>query len=180
VKRRSGRRRPAPARRATALADYAFRQRFRVPAEWAFRWCIDYAPDDWASAPTPGTRRVRWLSERTVRLEDTFPASGGGTVRKVKLVQVYPEQKSWVSNHIVSPNLHSQFRYSISPDGPSASVLRFEGRELHWTGPRLSAAENARLSRTLRTEDSAEWRRLAAEMERDYRDRSRSSRRVGR
>jgi hypothetical protein len=171
MKRKSGPRRSRTPRRATALADYAFRQRFRVPAEWAFRWCIDFSPDDWASASTPGTRVVQWLSERTVRLEDAFPGANGRPVRKVKLVQIYPEERRWVSNHIVSPNLHSQFRYSITPDGPSASVLLFEGRELHWTGRRLSDAENEQLSRRLRTEDSTEWRRIAAEMEHDYRKR---------
>jgi len=153
------------------LADYTFRQRFRVPAEWAFRWCIDFAPDDWARFSTPGTRIVTWLSERTVRLDDRFPSAKGAAVRKVKVVQIYPDERRWVSNHILSPNLHSQFRYSITPDGPSASVLLFEGRELHWTGRRLSNTENARLSRRLRTEDSGGWRRLAAEMEHDYRKR---------
>jgi hypothetical protein len=171
MKKGPGPRRSKAPRRATALANYSFRQRFRVPAEWAFRWCIDFTADDWATEPNPGTRVVHWLSERTVRLEDTFPAAKGGSVRKVKLVQVYPEVRSWVSNHIVSPNLHSQFRYSITPDGPSASVLLFEGRELHWTGRRLSTGENARLSRRLRSEDSGFWRRLAAEMEHDYRNR---------
>jgi hypothetical protein len=172
VKQRSGtRRRAAPPSRATAIADYSFRQRFRVPADWAFRWCIDFSPDDWATASTPGRRTVHWLSERTVWLDDLFPAEHGGAVRKVKLVQIYPREKRWVSNHIESPNLHSQFRYSITPAGPNASVLLFEGRELHWSGRRLSRAENARLARRLRSEDLAGWHRLAAMMEHDYRNR---------
>jgi hypothetical protein len=161
-----------PLSRAAACAEYSFRQRFRVPAAWAFRWCIDYTPDDWAaSAESPGTRVVRWLGPRTVVLDDTFPKPGGGRVRKVKMVQLYPEVKRWVSTHIEGPNRHSQFRYTILPIGPRASVLLFEGRELGWAGRPLSPQANAELSRRLRFEDAHEWRRLAAQMERDYRQR---------
>ena len=155
--------------RASACAEYSFRQRFRVPSAWAFRWCIDYTPYDWAtSEESPGSRIVQWISPRTAILNDTFPKPGGRRVRKVKMVQVYPEVKRWVSTHIEGPNRHSQFRYSILPDGPRASVLLFEGRELRWVGRRLSSRTNAALARRLRSEDAQEWKRLGAQMERDY------------
>jgi hypothetical protein len=151
--------------KATACADYRFRQRFRVPAAWAFRWCLDFTPEDWA--PSGGTRQVTWLGPRTVVLDDTFPAPNGTRVRKVKMVQVYPETKSWVSTHILGPRHHSQFRYRIDPAGASASVLTFEGRELRWDGPRLTPAANRRLARELRAEDSGLWKCFAEEIERD-------------
>ena len=154
--------------RATACAEYYFRQRFRVPAAYAFRWCIDFTPYDWGSAGRHGSRKVAWLSPSTVLLDDTFPASGGRRVRKVKLVQVYPRTRSWVSNHIVGPNRHSQFRYSISADGPGASVLLFEGRELRWQRPALSPRAVRALAARLRDEDSRLWKEFAAEMEREY------------
>lgn len=153
---------------AAACADYSFRQRFRVPAPWAFRWCIDFTPYDWATSGGHGSRKVVWVAPETVVLDDTFPAPGGGRVRKVKLVQVYPRLRSWVSTHIVGPNHHSQFRYSIVPDGPNASALLFEGRELRWHGPPLTAAATRRLAKRLRTEDAGLWKRFAIEMERDF------------
>lgn len=156
---------------ATACAEYSFRQRFRVPAGWAFRWCIDYSPDDWKTTGAYSSRAVDWRGPRTVVLDDALPGPGGDLVHKVKIVQIYPRTREWVSTHIEGPRLHSQFRYTISPDGPSASVLRFEGRELSWTGSPLSHRANARLSQKLRAEDSGLWKKLAKEMERDYRER---------
>jgi hypothetical protein len=163
--------RASPRTWATACAEYSFRQRFRVPASWAYRWCIDFLPYDWTRAGGHGSRKVLWISPRTVLLDDTFPAPGGRRVRKVKLVQVYPATRSWVSNHIVGPNHHSQFRYSISTAGPNASVLLFEGRELRWRGPPLAPAATRRLAARLRSEDADLWRRFAAEMERDFSER---------
>ena len=164
----SGSSRSQPAR-AAACADYSFRQRFRVPPERAFRWCIDYEPYDSRHSGGHGSRKVAWTSPRTVILDDGFPAPGGRRVRKVKAVQVYPETRSWVSTHIVGPNRLSQFRYRIVPDGPRGSALIFEGRELRWTGPRLSTVAEARLARRLRDEDAALWKWLASLMERDLR-----------
>jgi len=153
--------------KATACADYRFRQRFRAPAAWAFRWCTDFAPDDWDISG--GTRKVTWLGPRTVVLDDTFPAPGGRRVRKVKMVQIYPETKSWVSTHVLGPRYNSQFRYRIDPDGPNASVLTFEGREMRWRGPQLSPTANRRLARELCKEDSGLWKsRFAAEIAQEY------------
>ena len=73
---------------ASAAAEYSFRQRFRVPASAAFRWCIDFIPYDWASSGGHGSRKVVWFSKRTVVLDDEFPAPNGRRIRKVKLVQI--------------------------------------------------------------------------------------------
>ena len=152
---------------ATTCADYTFRQRFRVPAPKAFRWCIDFEPYDWVRGGGHGSRKVVWVTPRTVILDDVTPSASGRRVRKVRLVQVYPEDRRWVSTHIVGPAVHSQFRYRIVPDGPNASALVFEGRELRWSGPRLSDAENRRLARRLGANDAALWKRFAKAMESD-------------
>ena len=154
---------------AASCAEYSFRQRFRVPPEAAFRWCIDYEPYDARHSGGHGSRKVAWVGPRTVILDDVFPAPKGRKVRKVKVVQVYPESRSWVSTHIVGPNELSQFRYRIVPDGSRGSALRFEGRDLRRDGPRLSPAAEAKRSKRLRDEDAALWRRLASLMERDLR-----------
>jgi len=156
---------------ATASANYSFRQRFRVPAPKAFRWCLDFTPDDLADSEDHVRRKVLWVSPQTVLLADTLSGPRGRRIRKVKLVQIYPETRSWVSTHIAGPNLHSQFRYRIVPDGPGASALLFDGRELRWSGPTLTAAATRRLAQRLQREDADLWKRFAVEMERDARSR---------
>jgi hypothetical protein len=168
MKGQTARRRVVRPDRATACAEYSFRQRFRVPAPFAFRWCIDFTEYDWAGSKGKGSRRVLWLSPRTVVLDDEFPAPHGRRIRKVKLVQVYPRAKHWVSTHIEGPSHYSQFRYTILPSGPNASSLLFEGRDLRWSGIPLPPAQARRLTRRLRTEDSGLWKRFAVEMERDF------------
>jgi len=155
----------------TACADYSFRQRFRVPASFAFAWCVDYRPDDFNRVGIPGTRTIEWIGPTTVVLDDGRSGTDGRSVHKVRMVQVYPERYQWINTHVGGPRVHSQFRYTISPDSSKSSVLLFEGRELRWDGRRLSAAANARLARELRDEDAALWKKLAAWMERDYRKR---------
>jgi len=152
---------------ATACLDYEFRQRFRVPAAKAFRWCLDFSPADIALSGGHLSRKVAWTSPRTVILDDRFAKPNGTRIRKVKLVQVYPETRSWVSTHIAGPNRHSQFRYRIVPDGANASALIFEGRELRWQGPTLPAAATRRSARRLCRDDSASWKDFAVAMESD-------------
>ena len=113
-------------------------------------------------------RKVLWLSPQTVVLDDTFPAPGGRRVRKVKMVQIYPRARHWVSTHIVGPRHHSQFRYTICAVGPNASELLFEGRELRWQGPRLTPAAQRRLAARLRAADADLWKHFAAEMAREF------------
>jgi len=159
--------RAPPTNPSTACLDYAFRQRFRLPAPKALRWCLDFSPEDVALSGGHLSRRVTWTSPRTVTLDDRFQKPNGERIRKVKLVQIYPETRSWVSTHIAGPNRHSQFRYRIVPDGANASALIFEGRELRWQGPTLNAAATRRLARRLCREDSGAWKGFAAAMESD-------------
>jgi len=158
----------SPGSKASACADYSFRQRFRVPAPWAFRWCIDFTPYDWKNSGGHGSRKVTWVTPRTVVLDDSFPAPGGRRVRKVKFVQIYPEVRRWVSTHVVGPNYGSQFRYAIVPDGANRCALVFEGRELRWNGPELTSVATRRLAKRLRTEDSGLWKEFAREIEAEY------------
>jgi hypothetical protein len=92
-------------------------------------------------------------------------------MRKRKLVHVYPRSKSWIGTHLIGPNYHSQFHYSIVPDGPNASVLRFKGRDIRWEGARLPVAQERRVTDRIRAEDAGLWKRLARVIERDYANR---------
>jgi hypothetical protein len=154
--------------RPRSCSEYTFRQRFRVPAAWAFRWCLDFTPEDREIGGGRGSRSVQWWTTRNVLLVDAFPGARGRLVRKTKLVHVHPNTKSWIGTHLDGPNHHSQFRYSITPDGRDASILRFEGRDIRWNGPPLLPAAERRLTRRIRAEDVALWRRYAVAMERDY------------
>lgn len=150
-----------------AISDYTFRQRFRVPPSKALAWCLEFTAKDLAHPPENAVRKVTWVGPRTVVLDDRFLRSNGRRARKVKLVQIYPDTRSWVSTHILGPNHHSQFRYRVVPDGLSGSALVFEGRDIGWEGPRLSAADSRKRARILRTEDANLWKRFAFEMEQD-------------
>jgi len=152
---------------ATACLDYEFRQRFRVPAAKSFRWCLDFSPNDVALSAGHVSRAVTWTSPRTLILDDRFQKPNGERVHKVKLVQVYPENRSWVSTHIAGPMRHSQFRYQIVPDGANASALIFQGRELRWQGRKLTAAATRKLAQQVCREDSGSWQEFAAAMESD-------------
>jgi len=152
----------------TARGEYVFRQRFRVPADWAFRWCISFSPGDLKGREDNVSRAVEWVGPDTVVLDDVFRGRGGREVRKVKMVQIYPEARHWVSTHILGPALHSQFRYTILKDGRNASSLLFEGRDLRWKGRKLSPAENRAFSEQLRHEDAGLWKGFAKQIAHDY------------
>lgn len=152
----------------TARGEYVFRQRFRVPADWAFRWCISYTPDDLKGRVGNVSRKVRWIGPQTVVLDDAYRGPRGRKIRKVRMVQIYPESRHWVSTHIAGPALHSQFRYTILDRGRNASALLFEGRDLRWSGPKLSAAQNRSFSKQLLREDAGLWKEFAKEIEREY------------
>lgn len=176
---------PRPRGRPSAVIEYRFRQRFRVPARFAFAWATEYTPSDWRLAGIPGRRAVERLSPTMVRLTDRVPDSQGPGVTKVRVVQLYPGELGWVSTHVSGPCVHSQFRYAITATGPGESQLTFRGREIRWEARESGAAEVARLRSELRSEDVALWRNFARAMEADARPKGRrgarpSPRRPGR
>ena len=152
----------------TARGEYVFRQRFRAPADWVFRWCTTFTPTDLKAREGNLSRTVEWLGPNTVRLDDVFRGPRGRRIRKVKMVQIYPDARHWVSTHIAGPALHSQFRYTVLKNGRSSSSLLFEGRDLRWSGPKLSAAQNRAFSQQLCREDADLWKHFARDIARDY------------
>ncbi len=142
---------------------YHFSQRFAVSAQKAFEWCTSFDPQDHALMGEKGAKRqVTLVTKGTIILLDAFP-SKTGKVEKQKLVQLYPENLSWVSTHLTGPNQYSQFLYQISTRGKSASVLEFTGLHLDYEGKEDSRA----LATRLRREDAAAWKLLAKAMKRE-------------
>ncbi len=74
-----------------------------------------------------------------------------------KLVQLYPDQFSWVATHLTGSNKYSQFLYKISPDEKGGSFLDFTALHLEY-----DSKEGAKtLSTRLRKADSEAWKLLA-------------------
>lgn len=144
---------------------YHFSQRFAVPAKKAFEWCTSFDskdPELMGEGENAGRQVIR-ITETTTILQDIFylPA---GAVEKPKLVQVYPDQLTWVSTHLSGPNRHSQFLYVISTKGRYASVLDFYANHLEYT----ENADARLLAKQLCKEDAALWKLLAKAMTKDY------------
>ncbi len=150
---------------AILTAQYRFRQRFRVPAAQAFRWCVDFGPADLALEGTRGRRRVRRIADDLVILSDTFLRPAGPPLVKTKLVRIRTSQMSWTSTHLTGPNRFSQFWYRIVPDGPRASHLDFTGLHVERSVSGVGAAAETKLARRLAKADSLGWKKYATAME---------------
>jgi hypothetical protein len=107
-------------------------------------------------------RQVTSVAKSTIILKDIFHATTG-TIEKEKLVQVYPDQLSWVSTHLTGPNKYSQFLYRISLEAKEASILDFTGLHLDYAA-KTDAKE---LAERLCMEDAAAWNLLAKAMEKE-------------
>lgn len=142
---------------------YHFKQRFAVPARQAFQWCTSYDPKDHELMGDKGAERVIIpVAEGTTMLQDTFP-SANGKVEKKKLVQLYPDQLTWVSTHLTGPNQYSQFFYRISSESKESSVLEFIGIHMDYQG----GTDAEVLAKKLCREDAYAWKLLAKAMEKD-------------
>lgn len=87
-------------------------------------------------------------------------------VAKEKLVQLYPEQLTWVSTHISGPNKYSQFIYEISVETASASSLDFTAHYIEHQ-EKMASAELKALADSLCKYDSNVWKLLAKAMEKE-------------
>jgi len=139
---------------------YHFTQRFPVSAKKAFEWCTSFDPRDPVLMGEEGVKRqITHVTEGVIMLKDIFH-SEKGIIEKEKLVELYPDQLSWVSTHLAGPNKYSQFLYVITPDGKAASTLSFTGLHLEY-----EAKEDAQsLAERLCLEDAGAWKLLAKAM----------------
>jgi hypothetical protein len=111
-------------------------------------------------------RQVSLISEGTIILTDIFHTSKG-CVEKQKLVQLIPNQLSWISTHLTGPNRYSQFIYEISAKGKNASVLNFNALHLEYEKKDLDKSGIKLLAGKLKKEDSAAWKFLAEAMQKE-------------
>ncbi len=145
---------------------YHFSQRFVVSAQKAFDWCTDFESKDHVlMGDRNAERHISRITARTIILKDTFYLPTG-TVQKQKLVQIYPEQLSWISTHLTGPNKYSQFLYKIIAQSKGYSTLNFTALHLEY-----HEKVNAKLlADRLCKEDAAVWKLLAKAMARDFQE----------
>jgi hypothetical protein len=142
---------------------YQFTQPFLVSAKEAFDWCTDFTPKDPQLMGNENAQRtIIPIADGVTLLKDLYQTSAG-TVEKQKLVLTYPNQLTWTSTHLCGPNKHSQFLYTITPQGTEASMLTFTALHLEndqTSDPRL-------LAERLCKQDAAVWERLAKALEKE-------------
>ena len=143
--------------------DYRFSVRLPASADAAYQWATDYAPDDLGRMGEVGRRQIQRLAEGTILLTDTVRA-GGRQVTKKRLVRLRPAARSWTNTHVAGPTRHSQFLYTIVPEGPHRSRLEFVGLQVERSSRRLTEGELSRRAHALAREDAAAWDRLARAM----------------
>jgi hypothetical protein len=146
---------------------YKFSQEFRIPAREAYEWCTSFDPDDLTLMGDVGKRSIKVISETTLILHDTYKI--GKTINmKRKLVQLYPADLFWVSTHLIGPTKYSQFLYKISPESRSSSRLDFTGLQVEHGSEKKTEESLSASAEKLRKLDSETWKKLAVEMERDW------------
>ena len=150
---------------------YSFSQKFSVPVEEAFKWAVDYDPDDFSLMGQEGRRKINKLSEDTFVLEDARKTEKGW-VEKTRLIRINPERRSFSNTHISGPTLHSQFWYEFFPEGRRASRLDFTALLLYPSEKKLSPGEVAKMAAEERKGDSKIWKNLAKAMEADLKKRA--------
>jgi hypothetical protein len=147
---------------------YKFSQRFALPAETAYKWCTDYAPDDPARMGENGTRKVKHVNDDTLILTDTV-VDETGPVTKQRLVRLHPERLAWTSTHLTGSNKYSQFWYQIVSESTNKSRLDFTGLHVNY-GRRPEPARLKQIERELVAADSHGWVLLEKEMRKDLRN----------
>ncbi len=145
---------------------YSFSQRFSVPVEEAFRWSIDYDPDDYALMGLYGKRKIKKLADDTFILEDTRRTSKG-LVKNTRLIRIDHERRAFTNTHIDGPTPHSQFWYEFFAEEDGGSRLDFTGLYLVPSKKKLSKEDVEKIAAEERKGDSSIWKNLAKAMESD-------------
>jgi hypothetical protein len=145
---------------------YRFSQHLSVSAPKAYRWCTDYDPQDHVLMRVNAEREVMHISEDIIILIDKYH-NRNEIIEKQKLVCLYPDRLSWTSTHLSGPIKYSQFLYEIVPESDESCHLNFVGLQIEYNDKRFSKKEIEMLAEKLRNEDSAAWKLLATEMEKE-------------
>jgi hypothetical protein len=145
---------------------YHFSQIFALPPLEAYKWCTNYDSNDLTLMHQKGKRDITNLTEGTIILTDTF-YNKKKTVKKNKLIQLYPDKLSWTNTHLSGPNKYSQFLYEIKPEKEGHSKLNYIGLQMEYKKPKLGKKEIETRETEQMNQDAAVWKILAKEMEKE-------------
>lgn len=136
------------------------RTTFRVPLEFAFRWCTDYTPEDASLEGESYRRKIVERSAKRVVFED-LEETPQGWVWARDVVSLRPPNR-W---HMESVGSHrdvtADYKLTRLPDGGTQFELVW-WRRPHGPGRKVPRAEREK-------ETTRAWRRFAKAMEKDYR-----------
>lgn len=134
---------------------------FRVPLDFAFRWCTDYTPEDAALEGESYERKIIERTPRRVIFED-LEETPSGWVWARDVVRLRPPNR-W---HMESVGSHrdatADYILTALPGGKTQLELRW-WRNPHPPGKRIPRAEREK-------ETALAWKRFAKAMEREYRE----------
>jgi hypothetical protein len=153
---------------APVSVRYKFSQRFNIPVKQAFRWSIDYDPNDFTLMGLDGRRKIKKLADDAFILEDTR-RTGKALVKKTRLIRINHVRRAFTNTHIAGPTPYSQFWYEFFPEDDGGSRLDFTGLFLLPSRKKLSAEEVAKIAEEERRGDAKIWKNLAKAMEADLR-----------
>jgi len=143
-----------------ASVTYKFSQRLDAPPKAAYKWCTDYQPDDLSLMREKGRRRIQWITDDTVILQEVVHQNGK-KIKKIKLVKLDPDNLSWYNVQLSGPNKYSAFLYRISSEERNQSRLNFTGLLVVYTKTRLSNRKLEQIARKEKRYDSNAWKHLA-------------------
>ena len=146
---------------------YHFSQIFSIPPLEAYNWCTNYDSNDLTLMHQKGKREITHLTENTIILTDTI-SNEKETIKKKKLIQLYPERLSWTNTHLSGPNKYSQFLYEIKPENKNSSKLNYIGLQMEYKKPmKLGKKEIEAREIEQMNQDAAVWKIIAKEMEKE-------------
>lgn len=153
-------------KRHTYSVQYGFNQLLLAPAEVAFDWCTDYQPYDLTIMKEKGKRDIQKITDDTILLTETT-RKNNRPIRKTKLVRLNRPSLSWTNTHIAGPNRHSQFLYTILPEGKTRCRLYFQGLLIQYSQKPLTRQQLRKIARDERKGDATAWHHIAASLRRE-------------
>ncbi len=134
---------------------------FRVPLDFAFRWCTDYTPEDAALEGETYQRRVVERTPHRVVFED-LEEGESGWVWSRDVVTLRPPNR-WHAEAVGSHrDMTADYVLSKLPEGRTQFELRW------WRKPTALGKKIPRAQREKETTEA--WKKFAKAMEKEYRE----------